>query len=253
LPYTEHVREGGGDVIRAISLDLWKTLILDHDQDEALRDRIRAQAIREVLGEHSVVVSEEGLYESLRRIDVLRRDVREMRDWTLTTSSQIGFVLTQASVYPSRDLVAAVLPRYEAAIFELMPALVEPDAPQLLADLARQYPLSLTSNTGKTPGHVLLNILDVLNIRIPFTHFIFSDEALYLKPDKGIWKLLVDTNELKPEEIIHVGDSYHMDYKGARAAGLQAILFRHQESLPAETPAIDSLSELATTIEEMNR
>jgi len=91
-------------VIRAISLDLWKTLILDRDQDEALRDRIRAKAIREVLGEHSVVVSEDGLYESLRRIDVLRRDVREMRDWTLTTSSQIGFVLTQASVYPSRDL-----------------------------------------------------------------------------------------------------------------------------------------------------
>jgi len=80
-------------MIRAISLDLWKTLILDHDQDEALRDRIRAQAIREVLGEHNVVVSEDGLYESLRRIDVLRRDVREMRDWTLTTSSQIDFVV----------------------------------------------------------------------------------------------------------------------------------------------------------------
>jgi len=240
-------------VIRAISLDLWKTLILDHDQDEALRDHIRAQAIREVLGEHDVVVSEDGLYKSLRHIDVLRRDVREMRDWTLTTSNQISFILTQASVYPSRDLVDAVLPRYETAIFELMPALVEPDAPQLLADLARHYPLSLTSNTGKTPGRALLKVLDTLNIRVPFTHFIFSDEARYLKPDTGIWQLLVDTNELKPEEIVHVGDSYRMDYKGARAAGLQAILFGRQESLPTETLAIASLSELATTIEEMNR
>lgn len=240
-------------MIRAISLDLWKTLILDHDQDEARRDRIRAQAICEVLGTHSLVVSEDGLYESLRRIDVLRRDVREMRDWTLTISNQIGFILTQASVYPSRDLVDAILPRYEAAIFQLMPALVEPDAPRLLADLARNYPLSMTSNTGKTPGHVLLNVLDMLNIRRPFTHFVFSDEALYLKPDTGIWKLLVDTNELKPEEIVHVGDSYRMDYKGARAAGLQAILFGRQESLPAGTLAINSLSELAATIEEMNR
>jgi putative hydrolase of the HAD superfamily len=253
LPYTEHIRDGGEGVIRAISLDLWKTLILDHDQDEALRDRIRAQAIREVLGEHGVVVSEDELYESLRRIDVLRRDVREMRDWTLTTSSQIAFVLTQASVYPSGDLVGAVRPRYDAVIFQLMPTLVEPDAPQLLTDLARLYPLSLTSNTGKTPGQVLLNVLDTLNIRVPFTHFIFSDEVLYLKPDKGIWELLVDTNELKPEEIVHVGDSYRMDYKGARAAGLQAILFGRRESLPAGTIAIDSLSELATAIEEMNR
>jgi len=240
-------------VIRAISLDLWKTLIVDHDQDEALRDRIRAQAIREVLGEHGVVVSEDGVYESLRRIDVLRRDVREMRDWTLTTSSQIAFVLTQASVYPSRDLVGAVLPHYDAVILRLMPTLVEPGAPRLLAGLARHYPLSVTSNTGKTPGQVLMKVLDALNIRMPFTHFIFSDEALYLKPDRGIWRLLVDTNELKPEEIVHVGDSYRMDYKGARAAGLQAVLFGRQESLPAETRAIDSLSELAPAIEEMNR
>ena len=120
-------------------------------------------------------------------------------------------------------------------------------------DLARHYPLSLTSNTGKTPGRALLKVLDTLNIRVPFTHFIFSDEARYLKPDTGIWQLLVDTNELKPEEIVHVGDSYRMDYKGARAAGLQAILFGRQESLPTETLAIASLSELATTIEEMNR
>ena len=239
-------------MIRAISLDLWKTLILDRDQDEALRDRIRARATREVLAEHGVVVAEDGLYESLRRIDVLRRDVREMRDWTLTTSNQISFVLTQASIYPSRDLVDAILPRYESAIFQLMPALLEPHAPQLLANLALHYPLSLTSNTGKTPGRVLLKVLDALGVRAPFTHFIFSDEARYLKPDTGIWQVLVDTNELKPEEIVHVGDSYRMDYKGARAAGLQAILFGRQKSLPAQTRVIDSLSDLTTAIEEMN-
>jgi len=65
--------------------------------------------------------------------------------------------------------------------------------------------------------------------------------------------LLVDTNELKPEEIVHVGDSYRMDYRGARAAGLQAILFGRQDSLPAETVAIDSLTELRPIIQEMNR
>ncbi len=240
-------------MIRAISLDLWKTLIQDHDEDEALRDRIRAQAMYEVLAEQHVPVSVEGLYESLRRIDVLRRDVREMRDWTLTTSNQISFVLTQASVYPSKEIVEAILPRYETTILELMPSLIEQDTPQLLASLAQDYSLSLTSNTGKTPGRILLTVLDMLNIRHPFTHFIFSDEVLYLKPDEGIWQLLVDTNELKPEEIVHVGDSYRMDYRGARAAGLQAILFGRQESLPAETVAINSLTELTTIIQEMNR
>jgi putative hydrolase of the HAD superfamily len=242
-----------GTLIRAISLDLWKTLIVDKGEDEAVRDRIRARAIFDVLSDRKKTTSEDGLYESLRRIDVLRRDVREMRDWTLTTSNQIRFVLTQATIYPSKELVEAILPRYESAILQLMPALLEPKAPQLLATLTSSYSLSLTSNTGKTPGRVLLGVLDMLNIRKPFSHFIFSDEVMFLKPDRGIWDLLVSANGLKPEEIVHVGDSYTMDYKGARAAGLEAVLFGRQSSLPPDTRAIDSLAELATIIQEMNR
>ena len=239
-------------MIHAISLDLWKTLIVDRGEDEARRDRIRAQAIFEVLLEKNISASQDGLYESLRRIDVLRRDVREMRDWTLTTFDQVRFVLTQATIYPTEELVEAILPRYEAAILELMPTLLEPKAPQLLQMLAASYPLSLTSNTGKTPGRVLLGVLETLNIRKPFSHFIFSDEVMYLKPDGGIWGRLAADNSLKPEEIVHVGDSFTMDYKGARAAGLEAVLFGHQPSLPQNVRTIDSLAELPAIIQEMN-
>ncbi len=240
-------------MIRAISLDLWKTLIVDRGEDEAQRDHSRARAIFEVLSDRGIAASEDALYESLRRIDVLRRDVREMRDWTLTTASQVRFVLTQATVYPSKELMDAILPRYESAILQLMPTLLEPEAPQLLATLASSYPLSLTSNTGKTPGRVLLGVLDTLNIRKPFSHFIFSDEVMFLKPDRNIWNLLADVNGLKPEEIIHVGDSFAMDYRGARAAGLEAVLFGRRDSLPHDARAINSLAELSTIIQEMNR
>ena len=239
-------------MIRAISLDLWKTLIVDRDDDEALRDRIRARAIFDVLAARNIATSEDGLYESLRRIDVLRRDVREMRDWTLTTLSQVRFVLTQATIYPSQALVDAILPRYEAAILELMPTLLEPRTPQLLQMLAASYPLSLTSNTGKTPGRVLLDVLEALGIRKSFSHFIFSDEVMFLKPDAGIWDHLSAANHLKPEEIVHVGDSLTMDYQGARAAGLQSVLFGHRSSLPHDIRVIDSLVELPAIIQEMN-
>lgn len=248
-------RQEQGDeetLIHAISLDLWKTLIVDRGDDEALRDRIRARAIFDVLTERNITASQDGLYESLRRIDVLRRDVREMRDWTLTTSNQVRFVLTQATIYPSQTLVDAILPRYEAAILELMPTLLEPKAPQLLQMLAASYPLSLTSNTGKTPGHVLLDVLATLGIRTPFSHFVFSDEVMFLKPDAGIWDRLSAANHLKPEEIVHVGDSLTMDYQGARAAGLQAVLFGHRPSVPHDIRMIDSLVELPAIIQEMN-
>jgi FMN phosphatase YigB (HAD superfamily) len=43
-----------------------------------------------------------------------------------------------------------------------------------------------------------------------------------------------------------------MDYKGARAAGLQAVLFGRRDSLPPGTLMIDSIAELPTLIQEMN-
>lgn len=240
-------------MIRAVSLDLWKTLIIDRDDDEARRDRIRAHALHESLLSYAHTdVSEETMYASLRRIDVLRRDVREMRDWTLTTTNQVRFVLTQASVYPSGDLVQNLLPAYEASIFQLMPSLVEEDAPEILARLARQYPLSMTSNTGKNPGRVLLKVFDMLHIREQFTHFVFSDEVMSLKPDQGIWDTLLRMNGLRPEEIVHVGDSYRMDYEGARNASLHAVLFGERGNAPRGTPCVASLRQLEPMIQEMN-
>jgi putative hydrolase of the HAD superfamily len=240
------------DMIRAVSLDLWSTLIRDRDGDEAARDHIRARRISELLSHEHVHVPDEQLYSSLRSIDVLRRDAREMRDWTLTTDRQVRFLLTQAGVYPSAQLVSALLPRYDAAILELMPVLVEPDAAQSLAALAQRYPLSITSNTGKTPGRVLKCVLEKLGILEPFTHFVFSDEVQALKPEAEIWQALAMANGVAPEEIVHVGDSYTLDYRGARDAGLHAVLFGGRWSVPTDVISVDSLKQLPTTIQEMN-
>ncbi|HNW83990.1 MAG TPA: HAD family hydrolase [Candidatus Cryosericum sp.] len=239
-------------MIHAVSLDLWGTLICDRDGDEAARDHIRSRRISELLSKEHLHVSEEQLYSSLRSIDVVRRDIREMRDWTLTTARQIRYVLTQAGVFPSPELVHALLPRYDTAIFELMPVLVEPDASQWLTVLAERFPLSITSNTGKTPGKVLKRVLEKLGILAPFTHFVFSDEVQSLKPDPGIWLSLTTANDVAPGEIVHVGDSYSLDYKGALDAGLHAVLFGRRPSVSPTVIAVDSLKQLPTTIQEMD-
>ncbi len=239
-------------MIRAVSLDLWETLIRDRDGDEAARDHIRACRIGELLSEEHLHVSDEQLYSSLRSIDVVRRDIREMRGWTLTTDRQIRYVLTQAGVHPSPELVQILLPRYDTAILELMPALVEQDALQWLTVLAEQYPLSITSNTGKTPGRVLQRVLEELGILAPFTHFVFSDEVQSLKPDMGIWLSVATANDTAPAEIVHVGDSYSLDYEGARSAGLHAVLFGRRPSVPPTVISVDSLKQLPTAIQEID-
>ncbi|MEN6550420.1 MAG: HAD-IA family hydrolase, partial [Candidatus Cryosericum sp.] len=111
---------------------------------------------------------------------------------------------------------------------------------------------SITSNTGKTPGKVLKRVLEKLGILAPFTHFVFSDEVQSLKPDAEIWLSLATANDVVPGEIVHVGDSYSLDYKGALDAGLHAVLFGRRPSVSPTVIAVDSLKQLPTTIQEMD-
>lgn len=45
------------------------------------------------------------------------------------------------------------------------------------------------------------------------------------KPDPRLFHIALERSGGQPETTIHVGDLYHVDVLGARAAGLQAVLF----------------------------
>ncbi len=45
------------------------------------------------------------------------------------------------------------------------------------------------------------------------------------KPDPRLFRIALERSGALPETTVHVGDLYHVDVLGARAAGLQAVLF----------------------------
>ncbi len=45
------------------------------------------------------------------------------------------------------------------------------------------------------------------------------------KPDARIFRAALNTLDIAPGEAVYVGDVYSVDYLGARAAGMQALLF----------------------------
>ncbi len=53
---------------------------------------------------------------------------------------------------------------------------------------------------------------------------ISSEDSGYLKPSKLAFKFLLSHIDLKPEEILYVGDSYDKDILGAKQAGMYACL-----------------------------
>ncbi len=111
---------------------------------------------------------------------------------------------------------------------------VYPEVPEALAALRRaDLRLAIISNfdvrlTAVCAGLDLLPAVDAVLI---------AAEAGAAKPDAGIFHSAIRRFGVRPEQAVHVGDSWRDDVEGARAAGLTAVhLQRPGEEAPGERP-----------------
>lgn len=69
------------------------------------------------------------------------------------------------------------------------------------------------------------------------------------KPDRRFFEILVARAGGRPETTLHVGDLYHVDVAGARAAGLQAMLFDPHDLYEGyDVQRVKTLHELAAFV-----
>ncbi|KGJ04375.1 2-haloacid dehalogenase [Paracoccus halophilus] len=66
-----------------------------------------------------------------------------------------------------------------------------------------------------------------------FEDIVVSGEVAMLKPEPGIYRLLMDRNGLQPQDCIFIDDS-PANVEGARAVGMEAIHFTGAEALGRE-------------------
>jgi putative hydrolase of the HAD superfamily len=83
--------------------------------------------------------------------------------------------------------------------------------------------LALLSNTMRTPGSTLRQLLARFGLLDSFAHLTFSDEVGVRKPDPAIFTLTLGALGVQPGEAVHVGDDPVLDVHGARAAGLRSV------------------------------
>jgi putative hydrolase of the HAD superfamily len=68
------------------------------------------------------------------------------------------------------------------------------------------------------------------------------------KPDPVLFRAALELAERGPEEALHVGDSLANDVRGARAAGIRALLVARDGTAVAEVPSIRTLEELPALV-----
>jgi len=102
----------------------------------------------------------------------------------------------------------------EAGVWELCP-----EVPGVLEQLQLRFQLAVISNFDGR----LRFILEHLGISKFFAHIFISSEIGADKPDPEIFRRALNLVELKPDEVLHVGDDPERDWEAASAAGLSTF------------------------------
>jgi HAD superfamily hydrolase (TIGR01509 family) len=98
---------------------------------------------------------------------------------------------------------------------------VMPQVPEALARMRnRGLTLVVVSNSDGTAEHSL----EAAGLRSYLSGVVDSQVVGFEKPDARIFEHALRQSDARPERTLHVGDLYHADVAGARAAGIHAVL-----------------------------
>ena len=106
----------------------------------------------------------------------------------------------------------------------------------------RKYRLAVLSNNDSR----LRSVLRDLQVDHLFEHLFISSELGCEKPQREIFQAVEDTLRVKPDEIMHLGDSYFRDYLGSRESGWHPVLFGSDIKVDNHIDAFPELLNLLT-------
>jgi HAD superfamily hydrolase (TIGR01549 family) len=208
--------------IRAVTFDLWNTLLTSTPGAVEIRSRFW----REVIVERGLDIGDDLLHGTLSmlptRFDEEWRAGRQYGPTEALADCFTAFGDRLAS--EDRDALAAA---FEAASYELKVAPVADAADVLSAVAATGVAVGIISDTTLAVGRHLRTYLDQHRILQHVTFAAFSDEIGVYKPDPAIFRVALDGLGIDdPTTVAHVGDLMRTDVAGARAMGMVTVRFR---------------------------
>jgi len=237
----------GKSGIRAVTFDLWETLLFEKNGWNLRRTNARCESVAHTLGKFGIKISVEQLALAFRQMAFWLESVWQMNN-EVTHLDQIRFIIKTASnglITIKEEWIDDLSSAYVSPFFEVAPYL-NPYVSKVLRWLKdRNKLVGLICNTGLTPGFGLRRFLAREGLTKYFDLMLFSDEVGIRKPDPRMFQIATQRLKVKPHKIIHVGDNLKSDVWGAKNAGLKAIYFatevgrdRMAESDPASLVSI---------------
>lgn len=232
--------------IKAITFDLWDTIIAD-ESDEPKRLALglkrkpdaRHDMVLEALGRHAPISSDE-LALAYRVANAAFVKCWQGHSITWTARERLEVLLNGLGrKLPDLELdeLAHAMARMEV---DVPPDPIE-GAAEAIAELAGRYKLCIVSDTIVTDGAGLRRLLDLHGLKRHFSGFAFSDEVGRSKPHAAMFAAARAEMGCDFAEMVHIGDRDHNDIKGAQANGMRAVLFTARRDVDAATTSADAI------------
>lgn len=224
--------------IKAITFDFWNTLYAEPLDGSAESSRAeRMAAIRDALAACGLAPADDELLAAWRSgFTAYLKAWQEGRHFG--AFEQVLHMLRRFGAAPLDGIVGQTARRIEESGANANLQL-QPGAAEVIPALAAAgIKLGLISDTGLTPGRILLGFLKRDGLLTHFSSLTFSDETGFPKPDPRMFHGTLAPLGVLPTEAAHVGDTPRTDIAGAQAVGMRTIRFAAAHDT-AEPPAAD--------------
>ena len=229
-------------MLKAIAFDLWETLITNTPDASLEQKRRRVTSMERVLRERNVAPPptaaqiDRAHHESWDRL----QDLYWSRDVDVSCRRQVEHFLEFLNVTSAdEETLVALEDAYGNAILDHLPEVVDGAQDMLRAMRDRDLHIGLISNTGRTPGSALRDVLGRLDLVQYFDVMLFSNEHGECKPQPSIFRALIEGLGATPDQIIFIGDNLYVDVYGAQQSGMKGIHFIPSQRGTAIAPHVE--------------
>jgi HAD superfamily hydrolase (TIGR01549 family) len=226
--------------IDTICLDAGGTLVWPNW--ERVRDALAAHGV--AVDASSLAAADPRVRRSLDEQHLIASSTDQSRAWNFFDA-----VLTAAGVELTSSVRRALssVEEYQRTsnIWETVPAFV---APTLVHLRRLGYKLVVVSNANGTVRQAFrrVGLFDLVDVIVD------SAEEGFEKPDRRLFDAALKLAGAQHSRAVHVGDIYHIDVAGARAAGLTPVLVDEAGLYPdADCHRVRSIAELPAWLERM--
>jgi putative hydrolase of the HAD superfamily len=229
-------------MICLVTFDFWETLVADSAENLAAQQVLRLDGLRAALARAGAPLSPEAAAGGYQRSQDLLVERYWSRHRDPSYREQVRLVLDclapGAAARMPEPLFEEAVSVYISPVLAHPPALMPGAAAAVQALVARGVRLGIVSNTGRTPGVVLRQVLAAHGLLQHFSAIGYSDEVGYRKPEAEIFRHVLAAAGAMAAEAAHIGDNPVADVAGARAAGLRGIHYAPRGDAAADADLV---------------